>query len=103
MGSGIFRHEPEGTALVRCGKGGYWIACDQAENQSYFRVFDRLSLEYIGTFVGEATANTDGVALTQTAFPSFPEGAFFAVHDDSAVSAFDLGEILIRLALLCPN
>jgi 3-phytase len=101
MGEGVFRYEPEGIALIRCGNEGYWIACDQEESQSFFRVFDRNSLGYIGTFVGNSTANTDGVALAQTPFPSFPQGAFFAVHNDSAVSAFDLGEILSGLDLDC--
>jgi 3-phytase len=101
MGEGVFRFEPEGAALLRCGEEGYWIACDQEDTQSYFRVFERRSLEYVGTFVGEKTANTDGVALTQTAFGSFSRGAFFAIHDDSAVSAFDLNEIFKGLGLHC--
>lgn len=103
MGKGDFHFEPEGIALVKCGEEGYWIACDQEDNQSFFRVFDRKSLKYIDTFVGKSTANTDGVMLTQTPFPSFPQGAFFAVHDDSAISAFDLGEILSSLDLYCPR
>ena len=43
---------------------------------------ERTSSAYRGTFVGEATANTDGVGHTSEAFGPFPEGAFFAVHDD---------------------
>ncbi|MBN2241618.1 MAG: 6-bladed beta-propeller [Acidobacteria bacterium] len=103
MGEGIFRYEPEGAALVRCGGKGYWIACDQEASLSCFRVFDRDSLNYIGTFTGCSTANTDGVALTQAAFPSFPGGAFFAIDDDAAVSAFDLEKIFDGLGLRCGN
>jgi 3-phytase len=33
------------------------------------------------------------------ASPAFPAGAFYAVHDDQAVSAFDWGEIAQGLSL----
>jgi 3-phytase len=60
-------------------------------------------MDYVGTFTGEATANTDGVAWTPQSFPGFPSGAFFAVHDDSAVSAFDWRDIVGALGLDCPG
>jgi 3-phytase len=101
MGEGYFHFEPEGIALLRCGDGGWWLGTDQEEGQSHFRVFERKSLDYVGTFVGEATANTDGIAVTQMAFPSFSLGALFAVHDDSAVSAFDVLLMSQKLDLDC--
>ena len=48
---------------------------------------------------GEVTAHTDGVALHAAATPSFPGGALFAVHDDKAVSAFDLRDVARVLQL----
>lgn len=63
--------------------------------------FDRSSLDYIGTFTGESTADTDGIAWTSLPFPGFPSGALFAVHDDSAVSAFDWSIISSALNLDC--
>lgn len=98
-GSGDFKHEPEGLALWKCGKAGYWIATDQSKEKSFFRVYDRRSARLLGTFTGETTANTDGVGLTQESTGRFPAGAFFAVHDDQAVAAFDWREIAAALGL----
>ena len=95
-------NDPEGIALYENDGSGYWVFTEQAghddsllfeRDRSRFHVFDRESLEHVATFRGEETANTDGVWLTQTAFGPFPSGAFYAVHDDRTVSAFDLAEI----------
>jgi 3-phytase len=98
-GKGDFKYEPEGLALWKCGQDGYWIATDQSKEKSFFRVYDRRSAKLLGTFKGEKTANTDGVGLTQESTERFPGGAFFAVHDDQAVSAFDWREIAAALGL----
>lgn len=99
-GEGHFHHEAEGLALRACdSSSGYWIATDQANDVSFFRVFDRDTFEYRGTFAGEVTANTDGVALTSQATDAFPAGAFFAVHDDQGVTAFDWRVIAEGLGL----
>jgi 3-phytase len=97
MGEGNFYFEPEGIALLRFGKGGWWVGVDQEEGRSQFRLFDRTTLRYIGTFAGESTANTDGIAITQKTIPPFLCGALFAVHDDSAVSAFDLERLAQKM------
>ena len=55
-----------------------------------------------GAFSGAVTANTDGVALTGRSFGPFSRGAFYAVHDDGNVAAFDLAEIVRALGLDCP-
>jgi 3-phytase len=94
MGEGILAHEPEGIALYEtAGGGGYWLVTDQQDVLSLFLVFDRDSLEYVGGFTGAVTANTDGVALTQLPLGAFPNGAFYAVNDDTTVTAFDWREI----------
>ena len=90
VGKTYFPHQAEGIALFECvDNGGYWIATDQADETSTFHLFDRLSLEHLGSFRGNETKNTDGIALTQEGFGSFENGAFFAVHDDGNVAAFD--------------
>lgn len=99
MGRGAFLYEPEGLALYRCGEDGYWIGTDQAKDKSYFRIFERKSLKLLGTVTGRLTANTDGIVLTQEAFPGFPDGALFAVHDDQSVTVFDWREIAAALGL----
>lgn len=100
LGQGRFRFEPEGIALYRCAEGaGYLFTTDQDEKDNRFDVYDRKSLAYIGSFQGAVTRNIDGVALTQRAMPGFPKGAFFAVHDDGNVGAFDLAGVLDTLGV----
>lgn len=100
IGADLFRAQAEGMALAQCAGGtGFWIATDQFKDRSVFHVFDRLSLEHLGAFTGERTANTDGVWLDQTVDKRFPEGVFYAVDDDKAVAAFDWQAIARALKL----
>ena len=52
-----------------------------------------------GSFEGETTAHTDGVALHAASTLAFPNGALFAVHDDKSVTAFDLRDVAKTLSL----
>ena len=98
-----FAAEAEGVALWSCADGsGYWIAVDQLAPLTIFHLFDRTTLEPRGSFEGETTAHTDGVALHAASTLTFPAGALFAVHDDKSVSAFDLAEVA-RVLQLSPD
>lgn len=100
IGQGLFKAQAEGIALWQCADGsGYWIATDQYKDRSLFHVFDRASLQHLGAFAGRSVGNTDGVWLQQTGSVRFPDGAFYAVHDDQAVAAFDWREIAKTLGL----
>ncbi len=95
----LFDADAEGIALWDCGAGlGYWIAVDQLR-PTIFRVFDRSSLQPLKTFSGKVVANTDGQVLYATGTGRFPAGALFALHDDKAVAAFDLRDIVRALDL----
>lgn len=95
-----FTAEPEGLALYPCPDGdGYWIATDQHEARTRFLVLDRRTLDLVGRFTGELTANTDGVWLSTVPIPAFPAGAFYAVHDDRSVTAFDWRDVATALDL----
>ncbi|TDK24441.1 phytase [Luteimonas aestuarii] len=97
---GSFDAEPEGIALWACdAETGYWIVSDQLRPLTRFRMFDRRTLAAAGTFSGQLTAWTDGVALHAAATPRFPHGVLYAVHDDKAIAAFDLGDIATALQL----
>ena len=97
---GTFAGEAEGVVLWACGAtGGYWLAVDQQAPLTWFHLFDRADLSAVGSFHGRATANTDGIALHAAATPRFPGGALYAVHDDRAVAAFDLRDIVGTLGL----
>lgn len=100
----MFQAQAEGVALWTCPDGGgYWIAVDQLAPLTVFHLFDRTTLEPRGSFQGRVTAHTDGVTLHAASTPSFPGGAMFAVHDDKAVTAFDLRDVArtLRLAPGC--
>ncbi len=97
---GTFDGEAEGVVLWSCrNDGGYWIAVDQQAPLTRFHLFDRSDLSAAGSFSGTVTAQTDGIALHSAATARFPAGALFAVHDDRAVAAFDLRDIVRALAL----
>ena len=102
VGKGVFKSKPEGVALLECAEGrGYWLATDQDYVNNRFLVFDRENLSVRGTFSGAVTVNTDGVAITRLNFGPFSRGAFYAVHDDGNVAAFDLAKIVADLGLDC--
>lgn len=100
MGKGLFQGDPEGIALYECPNGeGYWIAADQGKDDNRFHIFDRASLDYLGSFSGEATRNTDGIALYPVASERFPYGVLYAVNDDRGIAAFDWRDIAGALNL----
>ena len=95
----IFDADAEGIALWACdADNGYWIAVDQLR-PTVFRVYERKNLELVKTFSGKVVANTDGQVLYAVATPRFPAGALYALHDDKAVAAFDLRDLVKELGL----
>ena len=106
VGNGLFGGQPEGLALYACADGsGYWIAADQQLEANRFHVFERERLGYLGSFNGAAVRFTDGVTLNAIPSERFPAGAFYAVHHDSGVAAFDWRDIARALNLRehCPD
>ena len=100
LGSGLFPHQAEGIILYACGdSAGYWVTTDQDMTVNTFHVFDRATLRLVGSFRGDSTLNTDGIALTQRGFGNFPSGAFYAVHNDGNVAAFSWSAIADALGL----
>lgn len=100
IGLGQFQAQAEGIALWACPDGsGYWLATDQFKDRSLFHVYDRRTLAPLGAFAGNTVANTDGIWLHQRGTARFPQGVFYAVHDDMAVAAFDWRDIAAALSL----
>jgi 3-phytase len=100
LGKGLFHAQAEGIALWQCADGsGYWLTTDQYKDRSVFHLFDRQQLTHLGAFAGKTTANTDGVWLQQDATHAFPDGVFYAVHDDQAVAAFAWADVAASLGL----
>lgn len=95
-----FSFEAEGVALWSCGtRRGYWISVDQLSPLTIFHVFDRRTLERVGSITGRTVATTDGIALRSEGDARFPSGALFAVHADKSVAAFDLRDVIRALKL----
>lgn len=95
----IFDADAEGVALWACDADmGYWVAVDQLR-PTVFRLYDRKNLELVKTFSGKVVANTDGQVLYAVGTPRFPAGALYALHDDKAVAAFDLRDLVKALGL----
>jgi 3-phytase len=92
IGKGIFKYQPEGIDLDE--QNGIWIATDQGKTTNLFHLFDRESLEWLGTFSGERTLNTDGICFSPEPHERFPDGLLFAVDDDASVAAFSWSEVL---------
>jgi len=68
--------------------------------ENWFHVFDRATLSFLGAFRGQYALNTDGVWFTPDPVSHrFPEGVFYAVHNDGNVVAFDWSETKKVLAL----
>lgn len=90
VGSGDFRDDPEGLALVACGDGGFWIATDQRAERTVFVLYDRNSFAALGSFTGRVVANTDGIAVARSRTGDGSGGGLVAVNNDASVAAFPL-------------
>ncbi len=99
FGDDVFAAQAEGITLYTCGNDGWWITTEQATSGTTFHLFDRNSLEHAGAFRGETVANTDGIWLQQAGTEQFPQGAFYAVHDDQGMVGFDWRDIAGALDL----
>lgn len=89
IGDGLIASEPEGIALYQKGDQGYVVVTDQDKKNNLFWLFDRATLQPITCCKGQKTLNTDGIAITNKCFGPFTCGAFYAVHDDGSVHAYD--------------
>ena len=106
LGIGLTQGDQEGIALYECPSGnGFWLTTDQGREINRFHVFDRASLAYLGSFSGEVTRNTDGIALHSAASARFPYGVLYTANDDRGISAFDWRDIAaaLNLWLDCPE
>ena len=100
FGADTFAAQAEGIALHACGDGqGWWVTTEQGKDVTTFHLFERDSLEHAGAFRGGLVANTDGIWLHQAATRQFPDGVFYAVHDDQGMVAFDWRDIARTLDL----
>ena len=87
MGAGPFDGQAEGIALWKTGsKSGYWIATDEGMRINRYHVFDRETLEHLGTLAGEVTLYTDGIWLDSRPLGGRFRRAFFMPCRTTAMS-----------------
>ena len=105
VGAAQYVAQAEGIALMACANGrGWWVASDQFSDRTVFHLFDRNSLDHVGSFAGQVTGLTDGVWLDPRGDARFPQGVFYASHLDLGVAAFDWRDIASALKLpACPR
>ncbi len=102
IGNDLFDGQIEGIFLIKCNDHtGKWIITNQSKKNNKFLIFDRTNFNYIGSFIGSNTRNTDGIWYTATPFGKFSKGAFFAVNDDGNVSVFNWKTIAQLLHIEC--
>ena len=102
INASFFPHQAEGVVLRDCPDGGgLWVTTDQGEGVNTFHTFDRATLAPVGSFRVDGVLNTDGIALTSTAFGPFAAGAFYAVHDDGSTVGVDWATIAEALEYRC--
>jgi 3-phytase len=98
FGGDYVKREPEGIIVWEGPKGGCVVLTDQQKDLSVWHVFDRRDYRHIAAWTGDpVVANTDGICLYPKEFGPFKQGAFFAVHDDQDVRAYDWLAILAVL------
>ena len=91
IGDGLFKGDPEGVIVIQVGNRRMVVVTEQRKYASIWHIYDADSLEYRGAFTGkDGVANTDGICILPCPFNGFPAGAFFVVHDDSEVRAYQL-------------
>lgn len=95
IGKGLIKSEPEGIAIYPTDDTrGYIICTDQDKQNNVFWLFDRVTLEPLGSFSGNIVRNTDGIACTTRAFGQFDHGALYAVHEDGSIGAYNWQDIM---------
>lgn len=62
--------------------GGFIVVAEQANDQTDFEFFDRITWRHLGTLRIDGVSNSDGIASTQKALPDYPLGLFIAINDD---------------------
>jgi 3-phytase len=99
FGAGHFIDDPEGLVIHDLGSGeGHLIITDQVADPTEFEVFDRRTLQHLGSFSGP-TQGTDGIALTQNPRTGLPSGSFYALHLDTTVHVYNWNDIANGLGL----
>lgn len=100
IGAAQYHAQAGGIALFSCPDGsGYWIGVDRYAQRPALLVFDRKSLAWLGAFTGKNITNASAIVLQSASTKHFPDGALYAVSDNAAIAAFDLGQIEHALQL----
>jgi myo-inositol-hexaphosphate 3-phosphohydrolase len=107
-GSSIFDADEEGIWVYKCPSTGtedngegLILVSDQKEAATEFETFNRETKEYLGSLKISGVSNTDGIAITQQAFPDYPLGLLAVIDDDTSTVGVGWDTILSKTGLSC--
>lgn len=99
-GHGVFRYQIEGIALYAASdSSGYYVCVDQDMADNTFHIFDRATFEHVGAVRGAGTTNSDGLIVTSSPSPNFPEGQLIAIRNSRGLGSFNWRTVADTLAL----
>ena len=96
-------NDREGLALYKCNDGsGYLVLSSQGN--STFKVYERQSNAFVKTFIAKESEGTDGLDVSSSSAPGFPNG-FAVIHDDNQMQyyVYDWADIAQSDLRVCPN
>jgi Phytase len=104
----IFDSDAEGISVYKCTSDGsadtgegLIVVADQKEDITDFEVFNRKTKEYLGKITIAGVNNTDGISVTQQAFPEYPLGLLAVIDDDSSTVGVGWDTLLEQTGLSC--
>ena len=104
----IFDSDAEGISVYKCTSDGgadtgegLIVVADQKEDTTDFEVFNRKTKEYLGKINIAGVNNTDGISITQQAFPEYPLGLLAVIDDDSSTVGVGWDTLLEQTGLSC--
>jgi 3-phytase len=106
----VFEKDAEGISVYKClstggddNGEGLIVVSDQHGDMTEFEVFNRKTKAHLGMIHISGVNMTDGIAITQQAFPDYPLGLLAVLDDDTSTVGVGWDTILERTGLSCDS
>jgi hypothetical protein len=106
----VFEKDAEGISVYKClstggddNGEGLIVVSDQHGDITEFEVFNRKTKAHLGMIHISGVNMTDGIAITQQAFPDYPLGLLAVLDDDTSTVGVGWDTILERTGLSCDS
>ena len=80
---------------------GLIVVADQKDEITDFEIFNRRTKDYLGKINISEVNNTDGISITQQAFPAYPLGLLAVIDDDTSTVGVGWDVIFAKAGLSC--